>query len=77
MYICKYIYIQCMPQVITHKLIRRSSIRNCYKANYVKEHQEFVVLDNYIRLQGDNFEGKLLCGGSALGVFLQKMKNKY
>ena len=55
-----------MPPVITRKPIRRSSIKNCYKPNYVKEHQEFVALDNYIRLQGDNFEGKLLCGGSAL-----------
>ena len=55
-----------MPSLITRKPIRRSSIKNCYKPNYVKEQQEFVALDNYIRLQGDNFEGKLLCGGSEL-----------
>ena len=65
-----------MPPLITRKPIRRSSIKNCYKPNYVKEHQEFIALDNYIRLQGDNFEGKLLCGGSALVKWRISTKNE-
>jgi hypothetical protein len=46
-----------MPPEITRKPIRKSFIKNCYKPNYVKEHQEFFALDNYIRLQGIMLKG--------------------
>ena len=48
------------------KLLKNTSIPKCYKSNNVKQKDDFYNLERYVRLEGDNFEGKLLYRKNAL-----------
>lgn len=64
------------PLTPSIKPIKHPTIKNCYKPNYIQDHQDFLELDNYIRLRGTSFEGKLLCGGNPLIKWRISSKNE-